>query len=323
MRSLLLLLLGLLPFALSAQLGKGTTTLGGSAIVNANIYEGDTHIGTGLAPEFGLFLSDHFLLGSAVSEDDISPFARYYFNPRSESTTHWFTGLHLNYNWETLSRFSATYQVGLSQFIAPTLALEVIPFLRANRWERGRWQWQSGINLGLRTFFSADQRREWKSAAAAFGQSSLMLGINTAFFEYTFGQRPFFQLSIAPNIGYFVSNRLALGANLNAFFFRENQNDYTGHGLNIGPFARYYLSSGRQLCWFVDGGYSWYGYQTKYEGQSRNTYSNHGFNAGLGANVFLSPNVALEAKLGLGQNLKEKVTDVGLSVGFKYFLNNN
>jgi hypothetical protein len=100
-----------------------------------------------------------------------------------------------------------------------------------------------------------------------------------------------FMIDLAPNVGYFIIDQLALGTKVN---YRRNQSESnesnnTFESLNISPFARYYIfESERMFNPFLESSYR-FGFFV-----SDNTKE---FSIGGGLAIFVNQNVAYEITL--------------------------
>ena len=144
----------------------------------------------------------------------------------------------------------------------------------------------------------------------------------------------YYNVGLSPRLGYFVSDRVALGTYINAGFAASGLNRYQSYGL--GVFARYYLnkplnSDGevRKMRFFVEGGgginYARYkadegnGRIRREDGTAASVYGMGGFN------YFLNKNVALEGALQYNRVFERNVqgsSSSGLmfNVGLQIFL---
>lgn len=100
-----------------------------------------------------------------------------------------------------------------------------------------------------------------------------------------------FNLDISPNVGYFVIDKLALGAKLDYYRSRYKTDDRTSSFDNfwVSPFARYYfLDVDKNINIFIESSY-------KFNLINENKAT--AFSAKTGAAIFLNPSVALEVSL--------------------------
>lgn len=118
-----------------------------------------------------------------------------------------------------------------------------------------------------------------------------------------------FQLS--PNAGYFVSDKLAVGARIN-FLRDKNEIEYGSYtetsnsSISLSPFVRYYfLPKSEKLNLFADAGYLYGRTKNKYEGiyavQPSNSLTSkgttRGYHISAGPVIFLNPSTAVELTL--------------------------
>ena len=135
-------------------------------------------------------------------------------------------------------------------------------------------------------------------------------------------------IEVSPQFGYFVMDRLAIGAELSyqneTFKPDGGGNDDTFSLVALGPFAKYYLENG--LFGQLNVGFG----SAKFDnGVNETKYSASAWRLGLGYAAFLNEHIAVEPMLSYGSDvLKNKDTDVKsidnsfrISVGFTIFLN--
>jgi hypothetical protein len=123
--------------------------------------------------------------------------------------------------------------------------------------------------------------------------------------------------NLSPNIGYFVSDKCALGARL--AFSNDAPGNFVGannHSSSLGPFFRYYfLPKDQKVNLLGDAAYiySWAG----------NLKSN-GFDIKAGPAFFVSPSVALEFTVGYFHSKyvksTSKTSEIRTGVGFQVHL---
>ncbi len=104
---------------------------------------------------------------------------------------------------------------------------------------------------------------------------------------------------IAPQVGYFVTENIAIGGKLG--YMSEKEEDATGDtvdmsGLSLGAFGRYYFTPANQFSLFGQLGFDYASMENKLD-----DYKVNGFGAGLGfgMNYFVSSNFSLEAAVGV------------------------
>lgn len=344
---LLLALLGFFTIDATAQLTAGThffnTTNGPDGAAQSGGFAGGQLVfddgvyfqllGT---PNYGRFLSDHFLLGGSASLGifnfssttstlvGLGLFGRYYFNPAAVNN-HFFAQLSSSISVVDLS--DADIFVGLqlgggwNRFITPDLALELsLAYVNddiGSPSNGGDLQLGAGINV----FLSPNAWQNREPATAGFGRGSLMVGGTSAGLSVDPGQTGATSINLSPNVAYFLSDRFALGANVAFNYFRghSDANPETIR-VGIGPVARYYLGAIDNRVWFVYGGFDWE-YTAFSSSFGSNNYDSFNTYAGAGLNLFVTPNIALELGPGLYYSPEFRALSLQLRVGAQFFLN--
>jgi hypothetical protein len=126
-------------------------------------------------------------------------------------------------------------------------------------------------------------------------------------------------VSLMPKIGYFVIDRLAIGATLNVESIKSG--DYKDSSFGLGPFARYYLTDAMPLKVFGEAGFSFSTEKSSGGGLSGKAKSNN-LGLGIGASYFLSESVAIDAIFGYDSYQYEKAdrtNNFGLTIGVQAF----
>lgn len=349
---------------LSAQLQKGGTIQFGAADASYltqqrekrspdNVSSFDSHVSYGWL----YFLTDHWVVGGGLGAAAVSnlraggggllPAVRYYFNPEATSL-HWFAATSASFDFTFGSQTEVNFDQwnlggGFNHFLNENVLLEVganVSF--GNR--RGAFFRYPAFNLGagLQVYLSPEGRRQKRSALPDIGRGSLLVGLSEAGLSYQpmDGDR-IFNFSLKPNVGYFLTDRWAVGAGLtfSSSHVRFNSNNdvflFENSVLSLGlnAFTRYYVGpQERRLRPFLLAEAGVLHVNTRYEQPNQNT-NFRGANtwltgrAGLGANLFLAPRVALEGaltySLGKGQNFDGTTftnNRIGLDLGFQFFL---
>ena len=141
------------------------------------------------------------------------------------------------------------------------------------------------------------------------------------------------EIEFSPQFGYFVMDRLAIGAELT--YQSETFKPDGGGGddkfslVGLGPFVKYYLENG--IFGQLNAGFGSGKFETTNgQGATQETkYSASTWRLGVGYAAFLNEHIAVEPMLSYGSDvLKNKDTDVKsidnsfrISVGFTIFLN--
>lgn len=161
----------------------------------------------------------------------------------------------------------------------------------------------------------------------AFGQTEkgyLMVGGNFGGFTYTSsGQdNKSYNFNINPSLGYYVADRLALGALLSVGVSGVESADgvtTTASNYGLSPFIRYYLGDDERDKYFAQGEFN--GGGIKQSGQAVTSYI--GYGVGLGYNHFFVKAVALEIGLGydyLHPSTGHDQNNIGVDLGLQIFL---
>ncbi|WP_164112800.1 MULTISPECIES: outer membrane beta-barrel protein [Sphingobacterium] len=121
----------------------------------------------------------------------------------------------------------------------------------------------------------------------------------------------------SPKVGYFLSDKFAVGVDLG--FSKTNQEELGANNsifkskyneFKVGAFGRYYfLNIGERFKAYSELNAAYYTFRTKTEGYDFNPKMNHySLNGGIGANFFLTKNVALGYSFGniIGFNTSKK-----------------
>ena len=128
-------------------------------------------------------------------------------------------------------------------------------------------------------------------------------------------------IRILPNIGYFITDKFALGLRTSLGYSKTGENpSVIGYG--AGPFARYYfLNTERIVNLFAEADYR-FG-SSKSQGLVSTSSSSYSFKAGPA--IFFTSSVALELALYYNSSTLDKTVfnDYGLSIGFQIHLENN
>ena len=140
---------------------------------------------------------------------------------------------------------------------------------------------------------------------AQIAKSSLLLG-GSAFFSYSNPDNfsSSFSISLSPNVGIFVTDRLVIGGTPLVSF--SSSDNFNSNSFSIGAFGRYYFPTSSEKLWFFGSTRLSYGVTNfnfdQFEDQTSNTFT---FSFGPGVDYFISPSVALEGLL----NYSNSTTD--------------
>ena len=112
---------------------------------------------------------------------------------------------------------------------------------------------------------------------------------------------------IAPKVGYFVTENIAVGASvgLQSLKFDNGSADATNSGLGLGAFGRYYFTPASKFSLFAELGFDYTSFDEEFDAESGTVYGSSfeskeiGFGLGAGLNYFVSSNFSLEAGIGV------------------------
>ena len=108
---------------------------------------------------------------------------------------------------------------------------------------------------------------------------------------------------IAPKVGYFVTENIAVGASvgLQSLKFDDGSADATNSGLGLGAFGRYYFTPASKFSLFAELGIDYTSFDEEFDAESGTVYASSfeskelGFGLGAGMNYFVSSNFSIEA----------------------------
>ena len=108
---------------------------------------------------------------------------------------------------------------------------------------------------------------------------------------------------IAPKVGYFVSDNVAIGASvgLSTLKFDNGTTDATNSGTSFGAFGRYYFTPASKFSLFAELGVDYTSNDIEFDPESGTVFSSSfenkelGFGLGAGLNYFVSSNFSIEA----------------------------
>ena len=142
-----------------------------------------------------------------------------------------------------------------------------------------------------------------------------------------FGGTKDFNLSISPDIGYFLKNQFSLGlrSGINSFVTKSNTIRSSNTSLGLGPFIRYYYFKPlKKINLASELSYS---YLVNINSSTINNQGNSQYAFMTGPVLFLNKNVGLELQFGYKSNFKS-ANSVNNSfwfskIGFQYHFKND
>ena len=132
-------------------------------------------------------------------------------------------------------------------------------------------------------------------------------------------------IQISPNIGYFIVNRLSVGAKIGyEGQFVSYASGFNYNSISYGAFSRYYFFKQEKIVnLFLEGAYVQS--QRKYSGDQYDTLKENTFYIMAGPNVFFNSSVALELILKYSSTINNDDNGVNrfqVGLGFQIFLEN-
>lgn len=295
-------MISLIALSIRAQIEKGSVSLEGGALIQNQWSEFNALDGTniGFNPSASFMLSDRLLVGGALGVGIYSnngntnwghlvqPEVRYYITPQSDKNKY-FLGAVGGFDITEFDNSTFSFNAGLSRFINESIALEAIASYQLNR------EAPNGLLLSLnfRSFISKEVREDWKeNGIRTFHRGDWMIGRSIGLVGYVLDR---IQLQLSPTAAYFLNERLAIGAEVNAFSsIHTEDNTIPISSLTLTPFARLYLSKPQKWRWFSEIGISYNRANSKVGDSFTSTSYSFSTRGRLGTNIFLAPNLALE-----------------------------
>ncbi|MFT6000536.1 MAG: outer membrane protein W [Neolewinella sp.] len=360
MKSTITLFIVLFTLSLSAQYQKGNWYLDGATnagyqrSVGKNTPDGSSFFAN--AFRAGYFFTDRLLVGSRVSflsySDQVfiegntilqlRPFARYYFPGGDQRKVRFFGDvgfgtfdLFSKYILETDFHFGGGAEISLKPGIQGTANL---------RYDANA----DGLNFTNLTFGLNVLMGQLENAGAAVSLTAGTFMAQTRLGSVRHGRMSAngnldqsTSFNLTPWVGYFITSRLMLEGGL-GLFYGSSSNQISDTNLGMLSFssvsvganlnARYYLKQDGKLFPYLVAGGGFSLNTTKFNnsfGASTNTTKSIPLRGGVGANYFLSPNLALDAAIMYDQRNQidqfqnaDSATRkyLSLDVGFRFFL---
>lgn len=284
---------------LLAQVQKGDLSINGSAAGGYTFSESEFDEGWSLGAGISVarLITDHWMIGVDLEDrlqvEGIGLQARYFFNPTSTKNIY-FADILGGTGFGNDSR-QLTLSLGFNRFIGENLSLEAAANYTSFN---GLDAPQLGLGLGIRSFISSDAYGARKTTVSRFGKRTYLVGLSDLQLSVL---DEIFQLGLSIENALFVTDRLALGLRDRFSLARregEGILDFRSWNHELAAFGRYYLrSSGGRIVPFTELGF---GFR---DGRiiSDNNYDSNSFywlaEARVGANIFLTPEMALELSL--------------------------
>ncbi len=342
----------LFSFNAQAQIEKGATTLGGS--LNFNTAKGWNSLSS--SPSYGRFITDKILLkgsldafisnntnvSSRYANFDITPEARYYFNPKKQ--WQFFGGASLGQRTLRISSdindptkfknhdFHKSVYAGFNKFLNQDIAIEGTLGVKHSNvmLETPAYLissygltnvYTTGLNLSINNFSSfksSDSNFEGlidKGRTIIGGKLSLNTYTGTGF-DANANYKPIKRRGnyavLSAEYGKFVANGLLIGVKINVAL-SDNAKIF-----GVTPYIQYYYPVSTRFMVHVKAELNY----------NSTTYSNFGaFKGGIGATYFLSRNVALNLDvLNFNKNFNSALPTtangkaISSNIGLRFFL---
>ncbi len=334
--------------SVSAQISKGTWMLGGELGLGYQMIQPEERDGVSLplTPLVGYSINDHLMVGgqfgvvglfsdgNSSGSSQIRPFVRYFFNPENEGNIY-FSELGASFQLESDPINTYSLGFGVNRFLSPSVALEGglgYSLITGSILDEPINNFT--LSIGIQAYLSRDLMADRKSAEPGIGKGTIMLGTSSAAFGYV--SESLF-LALSPNIGYFLTDKFVIGASLNGQLnILLDDSDFNSSTLAFIPFARYYLPIEGRCRYFtqVGAGIGQSSTQNGGFGEFETTF--YTLNALAGADVFITPNLAIELGIGFSSQYSEftgesniipgdvdksirRTYDLDLNIGFQYF----
>ncbi|PZF74377.1 porin family protein [Taibaiella soli] len=165
-------------------------------------------------------------------------------------------------------------------------------------------------------------------AQTQLSQGNLLVGSDISNFNLNFQkENTAFSMSLAPKLGYFIKDNIALGGYLNIDFATSDGATDLGYGL--GAFGRYYVKNKslefvKNSRFFIEANAGLAGRNISVKDGGKTNTNGLGIGIGPGWTYFVTPNVGLEALLkydiAAGFGNAPTSTSLNLNVGFQIYL---
>lgn len=324
-----------------AQLQKGTWLLDGHIGAQTTLNDDNKDYAFGIYPSAGYAFSNRWLAGTSIGTGSsfskgedlrlesnsifLSPFIRYYFAKPARLFKP-FINVRLDMNFQKLTfsqpffeeirsdNYHLVITTGFNYFAKPSLAVEGrVGYIGS--YNQGKPTHSAGYTMELKFFLPA--AKEMNTDILVIQKNTYLIDLLATGGWYGIGGSDDFFAELNSTLGYFINNRTVLGTNLLYAFANENSI------INVEPFARYYFgTSNRSLQPFATAGF---GTRFQFDDTfSESSFFNLNVTGGIGADLFLTPNVALEGLLSYDsrqiEDFNTKVDFLSFNIGLQFFL---
>ncbi|MBX2872396.1 MAG: hypothetical protein KTR30_09860 [Saprospiraceae bacterium] len=320
---LTILILVLLSHSSHAQIKKGNIYIDPTFTISHKPTPWNPRTGFALEFDIGFFATDRLMLGFGLSSEldtetndattaGIRSLVRYYYWQKERHGLF----LHNAFSYQA-NTFSTLLGLGWNLRLNPSISLEsVLSYEHANpkfgdNYDRTR------LAVGLAFFLNKPLRDQYESWPSPLSQGNWMIGGSTAIFDKVSAQS---EIGVHPSIGYFLSDRIAVGAKLSYARFRAGNNFPIQLTIwEATPFFRFFVTP-KQVPVFAFVGASVGHYAQSFLGDDMPETAIQAA-AELGFGVMVSPYVAFDMRLAyqsIGRLAENRQWD--FDFGFQYFL---
>lgn len=330
---------------LSAQLSTNDQIWSGGL----QLYGTDTRTNFQANSSFQHFLNRRFSIGGQLGISGssqlggeqilLAPEIRYYFNPSAKGL-NWFASLGSQFEIYSDRELTAGthFQLkpgfGANINLASDLALESKFSVNFNRIGTNSFFTKPSLSLEASLVHLAKNKgQDATISSLKTAKGNWLIGGGLLRMDYSnIGSVKNLEINVSPSLGYFVLDRLLIGADL-AFNYNHLKTDFTlvesnidsrGLGMSISPFVRYYTAKPQQnIQPYLELRSSLSYHENRLGPNSSNPLTlsrNFSTFIGGGVDIFLNEHTALEAGLNLGKDLTTGQTQLGVQIGLKFFL---
>lgn len=163
------------------------------------------------------------------------------------------------------------------------------------------------LSLAAVLAFSAANAQDKKEGSEGFSKGDVFVSGAFTFGSRTTGDAKLNAFEIAPSVGYFVSDNIAIGATvgLQSLKADNGSSDATNSGTTLGAFGRYYFTPAKKFSLYAQLGVGYTSFDEEFDAEDGTVYGTSfeskeiGFNLGAGFNYFVSSNFSVEAGIGV------------------------
>lgn len=149
---------------------------------------------------------------------------------------------------------------------------------------------------------TAMHAQEQTTASEGFNKGDIFITGSGGFFSQKQYDTKTTGFNIGPSAGYFVSEKIALGARLSYATVKNDKTDFNPENkqqsLTAGLFGRYYFTPQNKFSIFGQLGADYTHYKMEATGTTTSERNGWGVAAGPGFNYFITPHLALESFFG-------------------------